>query len=156
MITITDKGRRAEELFVSGYNCSQAVAGAFADELGLPLDTILKLAQPFGGGMGRLREVCGAFSGVLFVIGQLYGDSAPDSKNKAEIYKRVQAIAEQFRAEHGSIVCREILELAKNQETDPANPSKRTDEFYKHRPCSTVCAVAASILDEYINEHPTK
>lgn len=156
MITITDKGKRAEELFISGYNCSQSVAGAFAEEIGLPLDTVFKLAQPFGGGMGRLREVCGAFSGMLFVIGQLYGDSAPDSPNKAEIYKRVQVVAESFKAEHGSIVCREILELAKNQETDPANPSKRTDAFYKHRPCAFVCAAAASILEEYINEHPAK
>ena len=152
MITITEKGERAKELFVAGYNCSQAVAGAFAEDMGLPLETVLRLSQPFGGGMGRLREVCGTFSGILFVVGQLYGDSEPNSPNKAEVYKTVQTLAERFKAERGSIICREILGFMKNQETDPAHPSERTEEFYHKRPCAVVCAMAASLLEEYIKE----
>ncbi len=152
MIEITKKGERARELFLAGYNCAQSVAGAFAEELGLPLEMVLKLSQPFGGGMGRLREVCGTFSGVLFVIGQLYGDSEPNSPNKARVYMKVQAIADRFRAEHGSLICREILGFAKDHETDPAHPSERTEEFYRKRPCARVCAVTASILEAYLEE----
>lgn len=152
MTEYTKKGERAQELFFAGYNCSQSVAGAFCEEMGLPLDMVLKLSQPFGGGMGRLREVCGTFSGVLFVIGQLYGDTDPKSDNKAKVYTMVQELAARFREEHGSLICREILGFAKNHETDPAHPSERNAEFYKKRPCARVCAAAASILEQYLGE----
>lgn len=152
-IPTTPKGEKARELFVAGYNCSQSVAGAFAEEIGLPLDTVLKLAQPFGGGMGRMREVCGTFSGALFVIGQLYGDTDPKSDNKAKVYTIVQELAAEFRAAHGSLICREILGFMKNQETDPAHPSERNEEFYKKRPCAHVCAATASLLEAYLKTH---
>ncbi len=153
MIEITTKGERAKELFLAGYNCSQSVAGAFAEEIGLSLDRVLKLSQPFGGGMGRMREVCGTFSGAMFVIGQLYGDAAPNSSNKARVYTIVQELAARFKEEHGSLICREILGFSKDQDTDPAHPSERTEAFYKKRPCARVCAVTASILDAYLREH---
>jgi len=150
---MTPKGERAKELFMEGYNCSQSVAGAFAEEIGLPFETVMKLAQPFGGGMGRMREVCGTFSGMMFVVGQLYGDAAPKSDNKAKVYTIVQELAARFKEERGSLICREILGFAKNHETDPAHPSERNEEFYKKRPCAGVCAAAASILENYLKEH---
>lgn len=151
MINITEKGVRAKELFLSGYNCAQAVAGAFAEDMEMPLETVLRIAMPFGGGMGRLREVCGAFSGIVFVVGQLYGDAEPQSPNKAAVYAAVQSMSEKFKAEMGSIICREILGLDKDSGTDP-HPSKRTEEYYHKRPCAEVCALAASILEGYIKE----
>lgn len=154
MIEITPKGEKARDLFLRGYNCAQAVAGAFTEEIGLPIDTILSMAQPFGGGMGRLREVCGAFSGMLFVVGRLYGDAVPNSDNKADVYVIVQTLADRFRKEHGSVICREILGFAKERETDPAHPSKRTEEYYGKRPCAYVCAAAASLISEYLTECP--
>lgn len=156
MIEITKKGELALELFKQGYNCSQSVAGAFADEIGLPFETVIKLAQPFGGGMGRMREVCGTFSGMLFAVGQIYGDTDPKSDNKAKVYSIVQELAEQFKNEHGSIICREILGFQKGRETDPAHPSERNSEFYAKRPCAEVCAEAASLLEKYLAEHGNK
>ncbi|MCI8387756.1 MAG: C_GCAxxG_C_C family protein [Clostridiales bacterium] len=155
---MTQKGERARELFLQGYNCAQSVAGAFSEEIGLPLDTVLKLAQPFGAGMGRLREICGTFSGMLFVVGQLYGSSEPAGSEagdtaKKRVYSIVQALAERFRAERGTIICREILGLMKNAETDPNNPSARTEEYYKKRPCARVCAESASLLERYLSEN---
>ena len=96
------KGESAKENFMSGLNCSQAVAAAFAEEMNMPKSLVEKLTVGFGGGMGRMREVCGAVSGMTFVISALYDD------DKSGIYKRVQAVANEFREENGSIVCREL------------------------------------------------
>ena len=147
-----DHGMKAAELFLSGYNCSQAVVVAFSDLTGLDTQLSAKLASSFGGGMGRMREVCGAVSGMLMVAGLLYGyeDPGEGDCNKKEHYQRVQYLAGKFREEVGSIVCREIL---KNPPTDP-NPSPRTAEYYKTRPCARMVMTAARILDEYIAEHP--
>ena len=151
MIPITSKGERARELFLSGYNCAQSTAGAFAEEIGLGLDTVLKLAQPFGGGMGRMREVCGTFSGILFTVGQLFGDAVPGSDNKARVYIIVQELADRFKKEQGSLICRDILGLL-GADTDPSRPEARTAEYYKKRPCANTCAIAASILESYLKE----
>ena len=110
MTEITGRGRRAKELFLSGYNCAQSVAGAYADVIGLPETLVLRLSQPFGGGMGRMREVCGTLSGALFVVAQLYGGEDPSTDEekrdgKARVYAVVQDIASSFRAEHGTIIC---------------------------------------------------
>lgn len=148
---ITEKGEKARALFLSGYNCAQAVAGAFSEEMGLPSEAVLRMTMPFGGGMGRLREVCGAFSGIVFVVGQLWGDAEPQSPNKAAVYAVVQSMSDNFKAEMGSIICREILGLEKDSGTDP-HPSKRTEEYYHKRPCAEICALAASMLEEYIKE----
>ena len=142
---------RAVELFVEGYNCAQAVAAAFGDLTGLDEKTAARMASCFGGGMGRMREVCGAVSGMLMVAGVLYGyDDPKTTKEKRELYAQVQAMAGQFREELGSIVCRDLL---KNPPSDP-NPTPRTEQFYKDRPCARMVATAARIMDEFIQEHP--
>ena len=142
---------RAVELFVEGYNCAQAVAAAFGDLTGLDEKTAAKMASCFGGGMGRMREVCGAVSGMLMVAGILYGyDDPKATKEKRELYAQVQAMAGQFREELGSIVCRDLL---KNPPSDP-NPTPRTEQFYKDRPCARMVATAARIMDAFIQEHP--
>ncbi len=147
------RGDKAYELFMSGYNCSQAVAGAFADVLGMDMDTVAKLAGGFGGGMGRLREVCGTFSGIVMVVSVLYGYSDPnDNATKTELYTRIQELAEQFRRDNGSIICKELLGLSK-PEGSPV-PEQRTSEYYKKRPCPELCRYAADILERYIQDHP--
>ena len=147
-----DHSIKAAELFLSGSNCAQAVLMAFGDVTGLEDSFAAKLSCSFGGGMGRMREVCGAVSGMLMVAGLLYGYDDPGEKdcNKKAHYKLVQELAGRFREEVGSIVCREIL---KNPPSDP-NPSPRTAEYYAQRPCARMVMTAARILDEYMAEHP--
>ena len=143
----------AAELFLKGYNCAQAVAVAFCDVTGLEKDTAARLASSFGGGMGRLREVCGAVSGMLMVAGYLYGySSIGDDREKMAHYSLVQELAGKFREQAGSIICREIL---KNPPSDP-KPTPRTEEFYKQRPCARMVVLAAKILDAHIAEHPVE
>ena len=149
-----DHTYKAADLFLSGSNCAQAIVVAFCDVTGLEPSFAAKLSSSFGGGMGRLREVCGAVSGMLMVAGLLYGYDEPgegDCKKK-EHYQLVQHLAGKFRDEIGSIVCREIL---KNPPSDP-NPSPRTAEYYKTRPCAKMVMTAAKILDDYIMEHPVE
>ena len=142
----------AAELFLQGYNCAQAIAVAFCDVTGLDESMSARLISSFGGGMGRLREVCGAVSGMLMVAGFLYGyDDPNDPAAKKDHYARVQQLAGKFREQAGSIVCREILQ---NPPSDP-NPTPRTAEFYAQRPCTRLVILAAQILDEYIQENPT-
>lgn len=146
-----DHSEYAAKLFYDGYNCSQAIAVAFCDVTGLDPDFSARMASSFGGGMGRLREVCGAVSGMLMVAGLLYGyDGQDDSVGKREHYARVQELAGSFRQQIGSIVCREIL---KNPPSDPT-PTPRTEAYYKDRPCVHMVMTAAKILDAYIEEHP--
>ena len=149
-----DHRELAASLFLSGSNCAQAIAVAFCDVTGLEKTFASRLASSFGGGMGRMREVCGAVSGMLMVAGLLYGYDDPGEKdvNKKAHYQLVQELAGQFREKIGSIVCREILD---NPPSDPA-PTPRTAEFYKTRPCTRMVMTAAGILDDYIREHPLK
>ena len=142
-------GEYAAALFCGGYNCAQAITVAFCDKTGLTKDQAAKLSSGFGGGMGRLREVCGAVSGMLLVLDLLYGYSEPGNDQvKMAHYTVVQQLASQFRDKAGSIVCREIL---KNPPSDPA-PTPRTAEFYRTRPCARLVTLAANILDSYIAE----
>ena len=136
---------------MEGFNCAQAVAVAFTDVTGMDPKEAAKLAAPFGGGMGRMREVCGAVSGMLMVLGTLYGyDNADADSKKKELYQQVQALAEQFKEENGSIICRDLL---KNPPSDP-NPSPRTAEYYAKRPCARMVMTAARLMDEFIAQHP--
>lgn len=141
----------AAELFTQGYNCAQAVAIAFCDVTGLDQTTSAKLSSSFGGGMGRMREVCGAVSGMLMVAGLLYGYDAPNPDAQKAHYATVQKLAGKFREQAGSIICRELLQ---NPPSDP-KPTPRTEEFYKVRPCARFVMLAADILDEYIKEYPS-
>ena len=146
-----DHEMQAAQLFLDGYNCAQAITVAFSDVTGLDKDFSALMASSFGGGIGRLREVCGAVSGMVMVAGILYGyDANSEESAKKEHYTLVQALANRFKDEVGSIVCREIL---KNPPSDP-NPTPRTAEFYKQRPCTRMVMTAARILDDYIREHP--
>lgn len=145
------KGDLAKSYFKEGYNCSQSVTLAFSDEIGIEKGRLLRMVSSFGGGMGRMREVCGAVSGMFFVAGALYGyDDPKDMQAKKEHYARIQELAARFRAQTGSIVCRELLGLD-GKDSSPV-PSARTSEYYKKRPCPEMIALAASVMEEYIQE----
>ncbi len=142
----SENGRK---LFKEGYNCAQAVFCTFADDLGIDFETALKLASSFGGGMGRLREVCGAVSAMFMAAGLKYGYTTPNNDIiKAEHYKRIQELAEKFKEKHNTIICRELLGL--KCQTDSPIPEKRTDEYYKNRPCEQIIADACEIMADYL------
>ncbi len=145
----------ARDYFLKGYNCSQSVVAAFGDVTGLPEDTALRLSSSFGGGMGRMREVCGAVSGAFMVAGLLFGYTSPDDQNeKKEHYARIQEIAERFKEKNNTILCRELLE---NLNTDRSPiPDERTKEYYHSRPCLKFVMDAAEILDEMIERTEKK
>lgn len=144
------KGEIAKQYFLQGYNCSQSVLLAFCDDLGIDEQTATLIASPFGGGMGRLREVCGTMSGAFMVLGLKRGYSEPkDSQGKAELYREVQELAAKFKEDNGSIICRELLGL-RIKGKDTPEPSERTNEYYKARPCSELCRYAADTLDEFL------
>ncbi len=144
-MTVEERKQRARELFRSGYNCCQAVAMTFADVIGLPEDEIARLASGLGGGMGRMREVCGTVSGMVIVSGAIIpATDVTDRKAKTANYALVQEMAGEFRQANGSIICRELLGLSKPEGTPV--PSDRTPEYYKKRPCVELCACAAGIV----------
>ena len=137
--------------FMKGYNCSQSVVLAFADMIDIDEATLSKLSSSFGGGMGRLREVCGSASGMFMVAGLLYGYDGPETGQlKADHYARIQELARRFEEKHGSIVCRELLGLSVRH--DIPVPEARTSEYYKKRPCPEIIGDAAEILEQFINE----
>ncbi len=146
-----DHAKEAERLFLEGYNCAQAVFCAFCDMTGMDIDAAARLSSSFGGGMGRLREVCGTVSGALLALGVLRGyDDPRDPQAKAAHYRLVQEYARRFREKNGSIVCRELL---KNVPVAPGGtPEPRTPEFYARRPCLRLAGEAAAILDEMLAE----
>ena len=142
-----DHAEEAQRLFVQGYNCAQAVFCAFCDMTGMDIDAAARLSSSFGGGMGRLREVCGTVSGAALVLGLVKGYSDPkDFAAKKAHYALVQEFARRFREENGSIVCRELL---KGVETTPGGiPEQRTAEYYRKRPCPELAYKAAKILED--------
>lgn len=144
-----DHAQKAQELFLQGYNCSQSVFLAFEDLTGLDQSTGARLSSSFGGGMGRLREVCGAVSGAFMVLGLLRGyDDPEDADAKAAHYSMLQDFAGDFRKKHGSILCRDLL---KDVKTSPGRkPEARTKEYYDSRPCLKCVADAARMVDEYL------
>lgn len=150
------RGQRAMGFFLEGYNCTQAVALSFADLIGMEKRTLLRMSSSFGGGMGRLREVCGAVSGMFLVAGFLYGYDTPGAagqQDKAAHYARIQELAAEYRAVNGSIVCRELLGLGRPGADHPT-PEARTAEYYKKRPCGQVIGIAAAIMEKYVEAHP--
>ncbi|MBQ2730375.1 MAG: C_GCAxxG_C_C family protein [Clostridia bacterium] len=140
---------KARELFKSGYNCAQAVLLAFSDLTGLDERCATVLSSSFGGGMGRLREVCGAVSGAFMVAGLLYGPVDPTDHNaKKEHYALIQHIAAEFKKTNGSYICRELLELPSGA-SDP-EPEKRTEAYYHRRSCEDYVGIAARVMDGII------
>ena len=152
---MSKQGDAAYAWFLKGYNCSQSVVAAFAPQLGLTEEMALRLSAGFGAGIGRMREVCGAFCGVVTVLSMVYADPA-DPKDKSRMYALVQQAAEQYRTRNGggSIICRELLGLARPEGTPQAEA--RTPEYYKKRPCPELVALAAQILEEWLAEHPAR
>lgn len=150
------KGDIAKEYFEQGYNCSQSVALAFADEVGMDSKLIARLTGGFGGGMGRMREVCGTVSGTAFVLSALYGYSDPtDADVKAQLYADVQKVAGEFKDKNGSVVCRDLLGLTQDGFDNP-QPEKRTDTYYKKRPCGELVKMSADLLEKFIADNPQK
>ena len=146
---------KARELFLKGYNCSQAVLLAFSDLTGLDERQAAVLSSSFGGGMGRLREVCGAVSGAFMVAGLLFGYSDPtDHEAKKEHYALIQRIAREFKEQNGSYICRELLELPKGP-SDP-EPEKRTEAYYHRRSCADYVAIAARVIDTILSENDSR
>ncbi len=144
---------KACQLFAEGRNCSQAVFTAFCDVTGIDENTALRLSSSFGGGMGRMRQVCGTCSAMFMIAGMLYGyTSKNDINEKAEHYRRIQYLAQEFKNRHETINC---LELLKNLKvTSDPQPEERTEQYYKVRPCIKFVRSASEILDKYIAENP--
>lgn len=141
--------------FKEGYNCSQSVFLAFCDEYHMDIETALKISSSFGAGMGRLREVCGAVSGMFMVAGLVYGYTDPkDHKTKTEHYERIQYLAKKFEDKNQSIICRELLGLEAGK--DNPEPERRTAEYYTKRPCVQIVGMAAAIMEQYIQENKIK
>ena len=143
---------KAKELFENGYNCAQAVFCAFEDVTGFDRETALRFSSGFGGGMGRLREVCGAVSGITMVLSCVYGGADPsDHEKKKALYSLIQQAANDFKAENGSYICRELLSLGSGA-SNP-EPEKRTEHYYKKRPCGELVKCAAEITEKYLNKN---
>ena len=146
-----DHGEKAQALFLEGCNCAQAVFTAFCDVTGFTNREAMALASSFGGGVGRMREICGARSGAFLAMGWLYGYEEPgDDEEKAAHYARVQELAAAFREQHGAIQCRALLD---HPDTG-ATPTPRTEAFYHSRPCAQLVRDAAAFLDRYMEAHP--
>lgn len=145
------KADKAKELFEGGCNCCQAVFCAFLDENKMSMNDALRLSAGFGGGFGRLREVCGAVSGMTMVLSEKFASSDPNNhEEKMALYKLIQEAAGKFKEENGSIICRELLELPDGG-SSPV-PEKRTSEYYKKRPCAELVHSAAAIAEKYLEE----
>lgn len=154
MLKESPRAQAAMGYFYEGYNCSQAIMLAFEDVHKLDRRTALTMSCSFGGGMGRLREVCGGVSGMFMVLGLLYGyDDPKDPQAKKEQYERVQELAAEFVGLHGSIVCRDLLGLKEKGPQAPT-PEARTPEYYKKRPCPKMIGSAAMILERYLQKNP--
>jgi len=143
---MTHREERAQELFKEGKNCAQAVLAAYKDWLGLDEEMALKVATGFGGGMGRTRGVCGAFSGMVMLAACLAGPDGEKEENRAQAYAKVQAMKAAFEQANGSIICADILKRPRQAE-DP-QPEDRTEAYYRQRPCARVIAHACRILEE--------
>ena len=141
------KSQLAKEYFLNGANCAQAVLCAFAEECKLDETSAMRLASGFGGGMGRMREVCGAVSGMILVANILRGNTDPkDKAAKDAHYALIQHLAEKFREQNGSIICRELLNLEGHGPDAPVSEA-RTGEYYKKRPCAELVVLAAGIVE---------
>ena len=151
---MSKQGDVAYAWFLKGYNCSQSVVAAFAPQIGLTEETALRLSAGFGAGIGRMREVCGAFCGVVTVLSMVYADPA-DPKDKSRMYALVQEAAEQYRSRNGgSIICRELLAKAGAAPAGGTAAEDRTADYYKKRPCPELCRLCADLCAEFIAAHP--
>lgn len=140
---------QAVRTFESGYTCAQSVFVTYADLFGMDRETALKLTSPMGGGIGRMREVCGAVSSMALLAGLKEGNTNPaNEEGKEKIYLLTRMLADKFKNQNGSIICRELLGMDGREES--AKPSERTKEYYESRPCSRLVADAARIIEEML------
>lgn len=149
-----DRIELAVSLFKEGYNCSQSVVAAFADMYGFTREQALRMSASFGGGIGRMRQTCGAACGLFLVAGLETGCTEGSNREGKEAnYKLVQQLAQEFKQRNGSLICAQLLGLDKSAPT-PATPEARTAEYYKKRPCVKMVEEAARIWVEYLeNKH---
>lgn len=148
---IEERVQRSIDLFMQGYNCSQAVFCALADLYDIPHEMALRMAASFGGGIGRMRLTCGAVSGMLMAAGCAKGQVLPnDPAQKLENYRVVQSLAADFKAMHGSITCSELLQLRKDAPTPP-DPDPRNEAYYHQRPCLRMITSAVRIYCAQLN-----
>ncbi|MDE7403798.1 MAG: C-GCAxxG-C-C family protein [Lachnospiraceae bacterium] len=140
---------QATATFEEGYTCAQSVFSTYADLFGMDKETALKLSSPMGGGIGRMREVCGAVSAMALLAGLKEGNTDPtNEEGKEKIYLLTRQMAEKFREQFGTIVCRELLGIEGMEES--AKPSVRTQQYYQERPCLQLIAAAAKIIEEML------
>lgn len=145
------KVEEAVQLFKSGCNCCQSVFTPYAGLYGMPKDEALMLTSAMGGGIGRMREVCGAVSAMALVCGYIDGNADPDNQVKKEkIYQRVRDMSDEFARQNGSIICKELLGILEREES--AAPSERTEEYYAKRPCVRCIRCAAEIIESTLGE----
>ncbi|HIX26091.1 MAG TPA: C-GCAxxG-C-C family protein [Candidatus Barnesiella excrementigallinarum] len=150
-IDIEQRAEKARALFHEGYNCAQSVVLAYSDLFDLDPSLAASISAPLGGGMGRLREVCGAVSGMFMVAGLYYKNDVPSDMGKRKlVYATVQELAQKSTALNGSIICRELLGL--DHKSDAPTPEARTEAYYKRRPCADYVASAARLIGEKLNE----
>ena len=144
------KSQLAKQYFEAGANCAQAVLCAFAQECGLTSGDAMRIASGFGGGMGRMREICGAVSGMTLVANLLYGNTDPaDKAAKDRHYALIQQLAKSFQEQNGSIICRELLHLDQTGSDIPVS-EERTREYYRKRPCAELVEMAAQIVEQQL------
>ena len=150
---------KAASYFKQGYNCAQSVVLAFADRYGMDESFAAHIASSFGGGIGRMRETCGSACGIFMLAGLEEKGEYPDQELKKRNYEVVQRLADDFRAQTGSLLCKDLLGLNKKRAdgTIPeikivATPEARTDEYYKKRPCIRMVETAVRIYCNYLCE----
>lgn len=152
-IDVNERVSLAREFFMEGYNCTQAVLLAFEDMLGTDRDSLERLSIGLGGGVGRLREVCGTVNAMAIVAGTFAGlDGKTHQQQKKDTYAIVQEFAGKFREENGSIICRELMALRAGEKQDPM-PQERTAEYYKSRPCLRLVECSARIIADYVKKN---
>ena len=145
---------KAIALFKEGFNCSQAVVAAFADQYGFTREQALRMSASFGGGIGRMRETCGAACGLFMLAGLETGSTdGADRECKAANYALVQELAEEFKRRNGALKCADLLGLSK-KEPVVSTPEARTDQYYAKRPCVKMVEEAARIWSEYLEKYP--
>lgn len=147
------RAEKAKAYFLEGYACSQAIALAFADLTGVDEEILSKTALPFGGGLGRLRLTCGAVSGMAIIVGLVFSDAENSAENKKQTYARVQELCAKFQERNGSLICADLLSGANLKVQVGGEAEKRTENYYKKRPCGELVYDCAAILEEYLKEN---
>lgn len=141
------RAEKGEELFRSGYNCTQSVLGAFCEELGLDFDTAMKISEGFGGGFARMRLTCGAVSAMAMVTGMILSRGSKEGNTRAVVYEKTKELTDKFKETNGSFICGDLLGVNKKNEYNP-NPDDRTEGYYKKRPCIEYIKYSIHLLEK--------